>query len=194
LVLPGTYTIVLKVGDKEYSQPLKVLRDPNSEGTDADIVAQKNLLNEVKKDMSSAAEIINQLEWIRRQAEDLKSIAEDQKNTDAKKAIDTFEQQATELENTLIQLKITPQGQGGIRWPAQVVEKLQYLGGVAETADFAPANQHKEVHQVLQQRLQESKSKFNQLIEKELPALQEVLRKNNFNGSILIKAPTKLVN
>jgi photosystem II stability/assembly factor-like uncharacterized protein len=193
LVLPGSYTVVLKVGEKEYSQPLKVLKDPNSEGTEADIVAQKNLLNEVKKDMSSAAEIINQLEWIRRQAEDLKSIAEDQKNTDVTKAIETFEQQATELENTLIQLKITPQGQGGIRWPAQVVEKLQYLGGAAEVADFAPANQHKEVHQVLQQRLQDSKSKFNQLIEKELPAFQEVLRKNNFNGSILIKT-TKVVN
>jgi hypothetical protein len=74
-----------------------------------------------------------------------------------------------------------------------VVEKLQYLSGAVETADFAPADQHKEVHQGLQKRLQESQTRFNQLLEKELPAFQEALRKNNFNGQIVIK-PNKLNN
>lgn len=187
LVLPGNYTVVLKVGDKEYSQPLKVLRDPNSEGSDNDIIAQKNFLNEVKKELSTAAEIINELEWIRRQAADLKSIAEDLKNTEVMKAVDVLEQQAVDIEHSLIQLKITGQGQGGTRWPAQVVEKLQYLGGAVETADFAPADQHKEVHQVLQKRLQDSQSKFTQLVAKDLPAFHEALKKNNFNGSIIVK-------
>ena len=187
LVRPGVYTVTLKVGDKEFTQTLKVLRDPNSEGTDADIIAQSSMLSEVKKDMSSAAEIVIQLEWIRRQGADLKSIAEDQKNTEVIKAVDAFELQLIDIESNLIQLKITNQGQGGIRWPAQVVEKLQYLGGAVEVADFAPADQHKEVHQVLQKRLQESQNRFNQLLEKELPAFQDVLRKNNFNGPIIIK-------
>ena len=193
LVLPGSYTVVLKVGDKELTQPLKVLKDPNSEGTDADIVAQKKLVDQIKKDMSNAAEMINQIEWLRRQGEDLKSVADDAKNPEATKAIDAFEQQLIELEGTLIQLRVTPQGQGTLRFPAQVVEKLQYLGGAIETADFAPADQHGEVHQVLQQRLQDSQRKFNQLVEKELPALQETLKKNNFNGPVLTKS-VKIVN
>lgn len=188
LVIPGNYTITLKVGDKEYSQPLKVLKDPNSEGTDADIIAQKNALNEIKKDLSNAADVINQLEWLRRQAADLKSISEDQKNSEVTKAIETMEKKLIELEGELIQLKITPQGQGAIRWPAQVVEKLEYLGGAIETADFAPADQHKEVQQVLEKRLQDSQTKFNQLLEKDLPAFQDLLKKNNFNGPIIIKS------
>jgi photosystem II stability/assembly factor-like uncharacterized protein len=188
LVIPGTYTITLKVGDKEYSQPLKVLKDPNSEGTDADIIAQKNTLNEIKKDLSNAADVINQLEWLRRQAADLKSISEDQKNTEVTKAIEGLEKKLIEVEGDLIQLKITPQGQGAIRWPAQVVEKLEYLGGAIETADFAPADQHKEVQQVLEKRLQDSQTKFNQLLEKDLPAFQDLLKKNNFNGPIIIKS------
>jgi len=163
------------------------------EGTEADIIAQNNMLIEIKKDMSNAAEIVNQLEWIRRQGTDLKSIAEDQKNTEVVKTIDAFEQQLIDIEKNLLQLTITPQGQGALRFPAQVVEKLQYLGGVVEVADFAPADQHKEVHQVLQKRLQESQNRFNQFIEKELPAFQESLRKSNFNGQIVIKA-TKLNN
>ena len=193
LVLPGTYTVTLKVGDKEYSQPLKVLRDPNSEGTDADIVAQKNALNEIKKDLSNAADIINQMEWLRRQAADLKSIAEDQKNNEVTKAVEGLEKKLIEVEGDLIQLKVTPQGQGVIRWPAQVVEKLEYLGGAIETADFAPADQHKEVQQVLEKRLQDSQTKFNQLLEKDLPAFQDLLKKNNFNGPIIMKG-NKVLN
>ena len=187
LVLPGNYTISLKVGDKEYSQPLKLLKDPNSEGTDADVIAQKNLVDQIKKDISSAVEMVNQLEWIRRQGADLKSIAEDQKNTEVVKEIETLEQRAVDLENNLIQLKITGQGQGGTRWPAQVIEKLQYLGGTAEIADFAPADQYKEVHQVLQKRLQDSQAKYNQLVDKDLPLFHDILKKNNFNGTIVIK-------
>ncbi|MFM8912294.1 MAG: glycosyl hydrolase, partial [Flammeovirgaceae bacterium] len=193
LVLPGTYTVVLKVGDKEYSQPLKVLKDPNSQGTESDIAAQKKMLSEIKKDMSTAADVINQLEWLRRQAADLKSIAEDQKNTDVTKAIDEMEKKLIDVEGELIQLKITPQGQGAIRWPAQVVEKLQYLGSTTEVADFAPADQYKEVHQILQKRLQDSQTKFNQLLEKDLPLFQDVLKKNNFNGPMIMKAG-KVVN
>jgi photosystem II stability/assembly factor-like uncharacterized protein len=193
LVLPGNYTVTLKVGDKEFNQPLKVLKDPNTEGTDADILAQKNLVDQIKKDLSSAAEMVNQLEWIRRQGADLKPIAEDQKNNEVVKEIESLEQRAVDLENNLIQLKITGQGQGGTRWPSQIIEKLQYLGGTTETADFAPADQYKEVHQVLEQRLQENKNKFNQLMEKDLPAFHELLKKNNFNGSIITKQ-VKVVN
>jgi len=193
LVLPGTYTVTLKVGDKELNQPIKVLKDPNSEGSEADILAQKLMMDQIKKDMSSAAEIINQLEWIRRQDADLKSIAEDQKNTEVVKEIDSFEQKVIDIEGNLIQLKVTPQGQGTLRFPAQVVEKLQYLGGTTEIADFAPADQYKEVHQVLQQRLQDNKNKFNQLMDKDLPAFLELLKKNNFNGSIITKQ-VKVVN
>lgn len=193
MVLPGTYTVTLKVGDKEMSQPLKILKDPNSEGTEADIAAQKNLLDEIKKDLSNAADVINQIEWIRRQINDLKSIAEDEKNKEVIKAVDGLEQKLIELEGTLMQIKTTPYGQSAIRWTKQVVEKLQYLGGAVETADFAPADQHKEVHGVLKNRLLESQSKFNQLLDKDLPEFQDQLRKNNFNGPVIIKS-NKLVN
>jgi len=188
LVKPGVYSVTMKMGDKEFTQSLKVLKDPNSEGTEADIAAQYAFASEVKKDISTAADIINQLEWIRRQGADMKSIAEDQKNAEVIKAIDAFEQQLIEVEGGLIQLKITNQGQSGIRWPAQAVEKLGYLGRTAETADFAPADQYKEVQTVLQNRLKESQTRYNQLLEKELPAFHETLRKNNFDGTIVLKS------
>ncbi len=40
LVEPGRYTVKLKVGAKELSQELTVLKDPNTTGTAADVTAQ----------------------------------------------------------------------------------------------------------------------------------------------------------
>jgi photosystem II stability/assembly factor-like uncharacterized protein len=187
LVKPGSYTVVMKVGDKEYTQPLKVLKDPNSEASEADITAQYTFVSEIKQDLSNAADMINQLEWIRRQGADLKSIAEDQKNKEVVKAIEVLEQQIIEIEGGLIQLKNSGQGQSAVRWPAQTVEKLRYLGQTAETADFAPADQYKEVQTVLENRLKESRTRYNQLLEKDLPAFHETLRKNSFDGTIVLK-------
>jgi hypothetical protein len=91
----------------------------------------------------------------------------------------------------LIQLTVAPEGQSSLRYPAQVVEKLQYLGNSVETADFRPTDQHQEVHQVLQKRLNDAQSKYNQLIDHDLPAIQEQLKKNNISGPIVIKNALK---
>jgi hypothetical protein len=191
LVKPGTYTVVLKAGDKEYTQSLKVLKDPNSEGTEADIAGQSTMVGEIKKDLTTAGDMVNQLESIRRQASDLKTLVKEDKNSEVTKAIDALETQLMDIEGNLIQLRVTPQGQSALRYPAQVVEKLQYLGSAVETADFQPADQHREVHQMLQKRLQDVQRRYNQFLEKDLPAFQEVMKKNNLNGPIIIKATLK---
>lgn len=45
LALPGSYTVKLKVGDQEFSEPLDVRKDPRSAGTPNDI--QEQLKREV---------------------------------------------------------------------------------------------------------------------------------------------------
>ncbi len=79
---PGTYTVTLDVGGQEYSQQLTVLKDPDSEGTQADIEAQLALLAEIQADYESAAEAVNRIEWLRRQLLDLSEVLEGQGNAD----------------------------------------------------------------------------------------------------------------
>ena len=67
LQLPGTYTVVLEANGQEYSQELTVLKDPNSEGTLAEIVEQTAMVEEIQQDLESAAEMVNQIELIRQQ-------------------------------------------------------------------------------------------------------------------------------
>jgi hypothetical protein len=51
-----------------------VLKDPNSEGTEADITAQVVALKAMLVDHDSAASAINRIEWTRRQLLDLEAI------------------------------------------------------------------------------------------------------------------------
>ncbi len=127
------------------------------------------------------------MEWIRRQVADIKMLMTDAKNTDVVKACDEAEAKLVDIEGNLIQLKITPQGQGGTRWTAMIVEKLGYLANAVETADFPPADQHKEVHQVLKKRLADNQARFNQFLEKDLPVFQEALKKGGITGPIILK-------
>src|SRR5207247_74799 len=51
LAPPGTYTVKLTVEGKEYTQPLKVLKDPHSNGSEGDIQIQTRLMTSLAGQM-----------------------------------------------------------------------------------------------------------------------------------------------
>jgi photosystem II stability/assembly factor-like uncharacterized protein len=67
LVAPGTYTVKVRVGDKEYAQPLEVRKDPRSAGTVDDIHEQVKLELAVREDQNAVSGMINKIEWMRRE-------------------------------------------------------------------------------------------------------------------------------
>ena len=66
---PGSYTVKLSVGGREFTQPLTVIKDPHSGGTEADIQAQMTTLFELRRDMERAADLVNDIEVARSQIE-----------------------------------------------------------------------------------------------------------------------------
>ena len=69
IVAPGSYTVRLTVDGQTLSQPLTVLRDPHSPGSDADIEQSVTTLRRICADISRVADSVNQIEWYRRQLE-----------------------------------------------------------------------------------------------------------------------------
>jgi len=61
-------------GGRELTQPLTVRKDPNSGGSEAEIEAQMRLLFDLRKDLNSAADMVNQIEIVRCQIEGLGKI------------------------------------------------------------------------------------------------------------------------
>src|SRR5206468_3641486 len=62
LMPPGTYTVKLKVGDQELTQPLEVRKDPTSGGSPEEIRTQVKLLVDLQGDLNRAVDMINQIE------------------------------------------------------------------------------------------------------------------------------------
>src|SRR5262249_4089991 len=83
---PGRYTAKLTVGEQSLTEPLEILRDPNSQGSQTDLQAQVKFLLQLRSELSDLGEMINHLERTRLQVENLHRSLSGPKAADAAKA------------------------------------------------------------------------------------------------------------
>jgi len=69
IVTPGKYSVRLKVDDQTFTQPLTILRDPRSPGSEADLDLSVKTLLSIRDSISHASDTVNQIEWLRKQLE-----------------------------------------------------------------------------------------------------------------------------
>lgn len=173
LMPPGRYTVRLLVGDQVHEQPLTVLKDPHSAGSEADIDAQVAFLREVRADFVEAGKAVDRVEAIRVQLATLARFAEDEALADA---ISALEEKLVALQMEMVDLRLTGQGQDGVRFEAKLLQKLAYLTGGISVADFPPTDQELEVKSRLQEMLREHQSALDALMEGEVADLNRMLR------------------
>ena len=176
LAAPGTYTVRLTVGDKEFTQKLELRKDPNSGGTEADIADQMKMLSDIRRDMDQATDEINSIEVVRSQIYNLTRLTND---AEVKKAGDTLDKKLIEAESELIDLRLTGRGQDGVRWGSKLLGKLSYLASGLASADFKPTDQQRDVQKDLEMKLQKIGSDLDNLLSSDLGNLNTVLRRKN---------------
>jgi hypothetical protein len=176
LQAPGTYTVKLSVAGRDYTQQLRVLKDPHSAGTEADIAAQQQFLLNVRRDLEATVDAINNAEVIRAQINNLKNLTQD---AELKKAADDLDQKLVSVEGQLVELRATGRGQDGVRWGSKLVQKLGYLANGLQSGDFKPTNQQVAVQKDLQDRLKASQGQFGDVFNRDLAALNDMLRRAN---------------
>jgi len=154
LLPPGDYQVHLMAGDQTFSQPLEVLKDPNSEGAVSDIAVQHEFLTKVYEDMNKVATTINEMERLRRQLLDQKDMMKAAgKKTSEIEAVQELHDGIMKLEEELIQLNTTGKGQDMVRFPIKLVGKYVYLGTSAAIGDFPPSESFQEVYEMLHEKL-----------------------------------------
>ncbi len=82
IAAPGKYMIRLKVDDQTYTQPLTILRDPRSPGSDADIDLSVKTLLRIRDNISHVSDTVNQIEWLRKQLEVIQTMLRPPKKKD----------------------------------------------------------------------------------------------------------------
>lgn len=190
LAAPGSYTVKVSANGQELTQPLRVLKDPNTAGTEQNIAQQNALLQTIQADVNQTVDMINQIEVVRAQLQQLGPIvaasadANSKASDELRVSAEALENKFKEVEGRLHQLRLTGRGQDGVRWPNQLAGKLLYLQGGVSSSDFAPTAAHGEVQQQLSREVQEAKRALDGLMQRDLPAFNEVLRRRNIPNII----------
>ncbi len=173
LLPPGRYTVRLNAAGRSMEQPLTVIKDPHSAGTEADIAAQVAFLREVRADVVAAGEAVHRVEAIRVQLETMSRFADEDELAEA---IAALQGRLVDLQSDMVDLRLTGQGQDGVRFEAKLLQKLGYLTGAIAVADFPPTDQEMEVKALLHEQLQEHLDALDALVRDEVAALNEMLR------------------
>jgi hypothetical protein len=185
MAAPGMYTVKLSVGGKEYTQKLEVRKDPRSVGTLDDIKAQVKLQFEVRDDINTTADLIDQFEWMKKQLSDLRDVLGRTAAKDVTAAIMDFGKKLQAQEDELFQPTIAEGDTKSFRDPQKIYEKLSVLAGdINGSVDFAPNKQQREVYAVLKEKLTAQKSRFEELLKTDLAAFNKMLGEKGIAGII----------
>jgi len=76
-------------------------------------------------------------------------------------------------------------GQDDVRWPAKLAAQISYLAGGIASSDFAPTRQQFEVRQLLAQKLQASRTRFDQLVAQDLAQFNALLKQKNIANVVV---------
>ena len=170
---PGRYTVRLNAAGETHEQPLTVIKDPHSAGTEADIAAQVAFLREVRDDVVAAGEAVRRVEGMRVQLATMARFADDDALSES---ITALQNELAHLQMNMVDLRLTGQGQDGVRFGATLLQKLGYLTGAISVADFPPTDQELEVKALLHEQLREHIEALDALLANEVAALNEMLR------------------
>jgi hypothetical protein len=183
LVPPGRYTVTLRYAAVERTEPLVVMKDPASGGSDESIRSQAELLHRITSDIDTAAASINYLERIR------SSIATARAKlgrpdlalafrTRASAALDQLDQRTAAAERSLFQTRVTGRGQDFLRWPLRVTEQLLFLAEDVSSSDYAPTAAHAQVYAELHAELLAALGQANEIVQREVPNYNALMRTN----------------
>ena len=180
LAPPGAYTVKLVVDGRESVQTLEVRKDPNTEGSEADILMQTELMLGIRDDLNLVAESINRIELVRSQLLRLTSLLGDTDGLDTvRTSADELDRKLLEVEEQLFQVKVTGRGQDQLRWPAGLVQKLMYLADGVALVDFPPANEQLEVHRRYNETIGTLRARLEEIVSGDLAAFDRLLVERN---------------
>lgn len=186
LMPPGQYEVHLKVGGEAFTQSLEVLKDPHSDGSNGDIMAQHQLMSQIYEDMNKLTGLINKMEVMRRQLLDLSAmLAATKKDKAMIKSVDSLHTAVMDLEEKVIQLQHTGTGQDMVRFPARLASKLDYLASAVSIGDFSPADSYVEVYQLLHQQLDVAEVEFEALKLGHVAEVMDMLKAHNIGTIVL---------
>jgi hypothetical protein len=101
-----------------------------------------------------------------------------------KSAADALDKKLIDIEDNLIQRRLTGQGQDTTRWPPKLMSKISYLTSGLAGGDFPPTNQQREVKAMFEEQLATHRRRLDEILSKDLDAFNKLLRDRGIGNVI----------
>jgi len=176
-VLPGMYNVRLAAGGQRYTQPLKVVLDPRSSATPADLAKQFDLARRVSRLTGQSSQLTRSLIALRKQLSDL------QKTSTLIQAVDV---DAAKIAGTggSRAAATTPSGLGAV-W-----SDLNAVNSVVDSADRTPPAQAYALFEQARRNLAALVASWDALKKGKLAELNRELRSQNLPVIVIKDDPS----
>ena len=163
-------------------------KDPHTVGSEEDILAQTRLLLEVRDVINSVVGMINQSESMRSQIHDLQDDLQDDDSAESTwVAAAQLDRKIISVEANLYEMNATGRGQDStFRESSKFLTRLLSFVGSISSADFPPTTQLLERNEEMGNLHEAYLNRFNELIEEDLPAFNNLLEENNMPHTIAV--------
>ncbi|MGC2499357.1 MAG: hypothetical protein WA374_16535 [Acidobacteriaceae bacterium] len=188
LVAPGTYTVKLTVDGHEQSQPVIVVKDPNTPATLEDAMVSSALSYKIYQDTDRSAQLINQIEWSRKQLEDTRRVLVAKgAEKNLLDATDALNRKYLDQEDQLMHPTIAEGDEKSFRGPLGLYLKFIWLqaevgsgeADVSGNSDWPPTDPEKQVFAELDTQLHNVDAAVKHIDDADLATYNALLGKSN---------------
>jgi hypothetical protein len=152
--VPGTYKVVLHVGNTKREQTFEIRKDPRIPASTADLQAQFDMHKRLNVMLTTVHDDVLRIRELRTEIAQAKSRLRDADST-IRKRVDTLAKQALDslqsVEDECIQHRIKA-FQDALNYPVKLNNKIAALIGVIASADTRPTQQALDFEKELQRR------------------------------------------
>jgi len=172
LALPGTYSVRLSAGGKQLTQSFRLLVDPRSHVSAADLRAQFVFVERVRDTVNAVTAGIIRLRNTRSQLEDRLGAlpARDKARTPVQALIAKL----SAIEDTLYQTRLRAD-EDGLVYPPRSAERLSSLTFVAGAGDAAPTQAARQIFALFAPDLQRGLTALSAALTTDLAAVNAAL-------------------
>jgi photosystem II stability/assembly factor-like uncharacterized protein len=184
IVVPGKYSVKLTVDGQSSTQPIEILRDPKVATSIADLDLSVKLQLRLRDDISAAADMVNNIEVMRKQLEDVsKAYRNDRAKEGPLKLVAEMDKKLYDVEAKLLEPAQMTSDDKYFQQAYRVYMNLIWLNGevgpgagdVLGGSDFPPTDTSVNMMETIEKDLNAARGEYRNLIDREVPAFNRAI-------------------
>jgi hypothetical protein len=173
-VAPGTYQVILTIGDRTYTESFTVICDPGAPASQEDMQAQHDLLMQIHQKIDASIKAVNRMRDLRQQLDGWSKRVEGLPN--GKPIADTsnaLKEKVLEIEKLILIPDLKLDWVGSYNYGVRLLEQLIALSEGVSLGNYRPTDASYDVFKHLSAKIDGQIDQFERLIETDLARIND---------------------